>query len=49
VNKPVTKDGISKLAEPVLSVGLVVVEHDSVTADIATAGNVCVKLFNSHT
>jgi len=37
VDKPVTKDDISKLAEPVLSVGLVVVEHDSVTADIAIA------------
>jgi len=49
VNKPLTKDGISKFAELVLSVGLVVVEHDSMTADIAKVGNICVKSINSHT
>ena len=32
---PLTRDGISKLAEPVLSAVLVVAEHDLVTADIA--------------
>ena len=35
--EPVIKDDISKCAELVLSVGIEVVERDSVTADIAIA------------